>query len=161
MANYALVNNKGIVVQVTFVPNQYATTEEEGRNYLHSQGLSGNWVQTSFNTRANVHYTRTYQMVGSDVAYLKDIPDGGTPFRKNYANLGYKYDPTRDAFIPPKSVVYSSWVFDEATCTWIPPVPYPEDFHKNLYHWDEPNKKWSYVMPLDDYLKTLPTSPSS
>jgi len=160
MANYALISNRGIVIQVTYVPDQYAATEADGKNYLHSLGLVGNWVQTSYNTRANVHYTRTPQMIGSDIAYIKDVPDNKTPFRKNYAQIGYKYDPTRDAFIPPRTSVYPSWVFDEATCTWVPPIPYPEDYRTSIYHWDEANTKWLFIMTIEDYVKTLPTTPS-
>jgi hypothetical protein len=54
------------------------------------------WKQTSYNTRGGVHLT------------------GGTPFRKNFAGKGYKYDEDRDAFIPPKP--FNSWVLNEDTC---------------------------------------------
>ena len=40
--------------------------------------------------------------------------------RKNFAGIGYSYDPVRDAFIPPKPD--DSLGFDEETCTWIAPV---------------------------------------
>ncbi len=63
------------------------------------------WKQTSYNTQANVHSL------------------GGTPFRKNYAGIGYTYDEDRDAFIPPKP--YASWVVNETTCVWEAPVAYP------------------------------------
>ena len=63
------------------------------------------WKKTSYNTQANVHSL------------------GGTPFRKNYAGIGYTYDEDRDAFIPPKP--YASWVVNETTCVWEAPVAYP------------------------------------
>jgi hypothetical protein len=63
------------------------------------------WKQTSYNTQANVHAL------------------GGTPFRKNYAGIGYTYDEDRDAFIPPKP--YASWVVNETTCVYEAPVAYP------------------------------------
>ena len=44
---------------------------------------------------------------------------GGTPYRKNYAGLGYTYDAARDAFIPPKPS--NDATLDEATCQWIVP----------------------------------------
>ena len=44
----------------------------------------GQYIQTSYNTKAGVHV------------------QGGTPLRKNYAAVGYTYDSERDAFIPPK-----------------------------------------------------------
>jgi len=63
------------------------------------------WKKTSYNTIANEHSL------------------GGTPFRKNYAGIGYTYDEDRDAFIPPKP--YASWVVNETTCVWEAPVAYP------------------------------------
>jgi hypothetical protein len=58
--------------------------------------------------------------------------------RKNYAGIGYTYDEERDAFIPPKP--YDSWVLDEETCIWGPPIEYPSDGLQ--YVWDEPNVSW-------------------
>jgi hypothetical protein len=69
------------------------------------------WVQTSFNSS----------------------------IRKNYAGIGYTYDPQRDAFIPPKPPV-PSFVLDESTCRWVPPVPYPSDGQN--YYWDEASLAW-------------------
>ena len=59
-------------------------------------------------------------------------------FRKNYAGIGYTYDETRDAFIPPKP--YDSWILDEETCRWRAPVPYPTD--GLLYGWNEETIQW-------------------
>jgi hypothetical protein len=63
---------------------------------------------------------------------------GGTPFRKNYAGIGFTYDPVRDAFIPPQP--FASWLLDEQTCQWNPPTTYPDD--GNMYAWDEPTTSW-------------------
>lgn len=60
----------------------------------------GEWIQTSYNTYAGQH------------------PED-RPLRKNYAGIGYTYDPTRDAFIPPKPA--DDWVLNEETCRWDPP----------------------------------------
>jgi len=69
---------------------------------------------------------------------------GGTPFRKNYAGIGYSYDPDRDAFIPPKP--YPSWVLDEITCLWSAPTAMPDDGKR--YNWDEATTAWvEFVMP--------------
>jgi hypothetical protein len=76
------------------------------------------YIQTSFNTRKGVHVL------------------GGTPLRKNYAAIGYTYDRERDAFIPPQPS--STWILDEFTCTWEPPIPCPGD----EYAWDEKNQIW-------------------
>lgn len=72
--------------------------------------FGGTWVQTSYNGR----------------------------IRKNYAGVGFTYDPARDAFIPPNPG-YPSWTLDEATCQWVPPVPMPQD---GLYVWNEEQQEW-------------------
>jgi len=59
-------------------------------------------------------------------------------FRKNYAGIGYTYDATRDAFIPPKR--YASWILNQDTCRWEPPVAYPTDSKR--YDWDEETISW-------------------
>ncbi len=61
--------------------------------------------------------------------------------RKNYAGIGYAYDPTLDAFIPPKP--FPSWTLDEDTCLWNPPVAYPTD--DKLYNWNEATQTWDEV----------------
>lgn len=87
------------------------------------------WVQTSYNTRGGVHY-------GPD-----GKPDGGEALRKNYAGIGFSYDASRDAFIPPKP--YPSWALDEDTCLWAAPVPYPQDSKE--YVWDDAAGAWMEV----------------
>ena len=81
---------------------------------------AGEWIQTSYNTQGGVHLL------------------GGTPLRKNYAGIGYTYDRTRDAFIPPQP--FSSWTLNEQTCLWDAPTPYPIDDKR--YRWDEPTTSW-------------------
>ncbi len=67
--------------------------------------------------------------------------NGGTPFRKNYAGIGYTYDQTRDAFIPPKP--YPSWVLNETTCLWEAPVAKPDD--GQAYTWNEIEQQWEII----------------
>jgi hypothetical protein len=71
--------------------------------------------------------------------------NGGTPLRKNYAGIGFTYDRTRDAFIPPQP--FASWVLDEQTCLWGAPVAMPTD--GNNYMWDEANKAWEQVSEVE------------
>jgi hypothetical protein len=59
--------------------------------------------------------------------------------RKNYAGLGYRYDSELDAFIPPKP--FQSWILDEESCSWISPIPYPED--NQQYIWNELDTSWA------------------
>lgn len=61
--------------------------------------------------------------------------------RKNYAGIGYTYDEQRDAFIPPKP--FTSWVLNEESCNWEPPVPYPAD--GQMYRWDESAVNWILI----------------
>lgn len=56
--------------------------------------------------------------------------------RKNYAGVGFSYNESLDAFIPPKP--FESWVLDEDTCTWEPPIPKPE----GNYSWQEKDLNW-------------------
>jgi hypothetical protein len=69
----------------------------------------------------------------------KQTRDDG--FRKNLAGVGYIYDATRDAFIPPQP--YSSWTLNETTCLWDAPTPMPVDGQR--YQWDEPTTSWVLI----------------
>ena len=71
--------------------------------------------------------------------WLETKMDGS--IRKNYAGVGFTYDATRDAFIPPKP--YSSWTLDEDTCLWEAPVAYPSD--DKMYKWNETDQQWDEV----------------
>jgi hypothetical protein len=64
-------------------------------------------------------------------------------YRKNYAGIGSTYDEERDAFIPPKP--YASWMLNEETCLWEPPIPYPEG--DGMYTWDEETTSWVEFVP--------------
>ena len=124
MAHFAKLGTGNIVEKVEVISNDVATTEQTGVEFL--QNLYKDravWKQTSYNTRGGEH--------------LLD----GTPFRKNYAGIGYKYDQTRDAFIPPKP--FNSWTLNEDTCLWKAPVDKPTDGQK--YTWNETNQTWDLI----------------
>jgi hypothetical protein len=120
MAHFAQLNENNIVIQVITAGDEYEETGEE----LYAQIAGGVWKRTSYNTKAGVH------------------SNGGTPFRKNYAGIGYTYDGTRDAFIPPKP--YDSWIIDEETCIWVAPISYPND--GEIYVWNEESLAWDVVI---------------
>ena len=82
----------------------------------------GTWLQTSYNTRGNVHY-------GQD-----GEPDGGVALRGNYAGVGYTYDATNDVFYAPKPI-FASWSLHSSTWIWEAPITYPDD--DKMYYWDE------------------------
>ena len=128
MAHFAKLGVGNIVERVAVVNNDVATTEQAGIDFLNTLYKTRDaWKQTSYNTREGVHIL------------------GGTPFRKNYAGVGYTYDQTRDAFIPPKP--FNSWTLNEATCLWEAPVAKPELTQEqidnnNYYIWNEETKQW-------------------
>lgn len=118
MSHFALLNDNNIVIAV-----MRGRQEDDGLENELSARTNQTYKQTSYNTQGGIHAL------------------GGTPFRKNYAGLGYTYDEARDAFIPPQP--YPSWLLDEATCRWEPPVPYPAD--GGLYTWNETLQQWEQV----------------
>lgn len=93
----------------------------------------GQWIQTSYNTRGGVHYKPNTN---------EPSEDQSKALRKNYAGIGYTYDTTRDAFIPPQP--FNSWTLNEDTCLWDSPVPYPED--EKMYKWNEDLVNWEEVI---------------
>ncbi len=121
MAHFAKLGIGNKVLEVHVVSNDVAITEQAGIDFLNSlYGTNDVWKQTSYNTIKGEHLL------------------GGTPFRKNFAGIDWKYDQTKDAFIPPKP--YASWVLNETTCQWDAPVAYPEDGQS--YSWNETTKQW-------------------
>ena len=121
MAHFCKLGIGDKVEQVEVVSNDVATTEQAGIDFLNNlYGTNDVWKQTSYNTLGGVHL------------------NGGTPFRKNYAGIGYKYNETRDAFISPKP--HTSWTLNETTCLWEAPVVKPDD--GQFYDWNETNQTW-------------------
>ena len=131
MAHFAKLGVGNKVLRVTVVSNDVATTERAGEEFL--QNLHGSrdvWKQTSYNTIGGEHKL------------------GGTPFRKNYAGVGFTYDEVRDAFIEPKP--YDSWTLNETTCQWEAPVSKPiltqeQLDNMNNYIWNEETQTWDLV----------------
>lgn len=87
MAHWAEIDENNIVLRVLVGDNE-DPNGDEGYQWL-IDNLGGNWIKTSYN--GNI--------------------------RKNFANVNYVYDETRDAFIPPKPNGVG-WVLNEATCRW-------------------------------------------
>lgn len=114
MAHFAELDANNVVLRVIVVHNNELMEggqESEAKGIAFCQSLfGGNWVQTSYNAN----------------------------FRKNYAGIGYTWDSTRDAFIPPQP--FPSWVINEGTCQWQAPTPMPTDGKK--YSWDEATTSW-------------------
>ena len=127
MAHYAKVEN-GIVTQV-IVAEQDFIDLISNENDL--------WVQTSYNTRGGIHYKPNTNDPSEDQSKA---------LRKNFAGVGFTYDTTRDAFIPLK--LYNSWVLNEETCLWEPPIKLPVSSGK-YYVWNEEKINWEEII-IDD-----------
>tara|TARA_R110000868_G_scaffold291055_1_gene551379 strand:+ start:2118 stop:2489 length:372 start_codon:yes stop_codon:yes gene_type:complete len=120
MANFAQLDENYIVTEVIVVNNETINNlpfpESEPAGVAFLQLLFGSttvWKQTSYNAN----------------------------FRKNYAGIGYTYDPVLDAFIAPQP--YPSWLLNTTTCQWQAPAPYPDD--GKTYIWDEATLSWVLV----------------
>jgi hypothetical protein len=122
MASFARINkNTNKVEQVIAVSNNdcgggdFPQSEPIGQHFINDiLKLEGRWLQTSYNSN----------------------------FRKRFAGIEGSYDPDRDVFLPPKR--FNSWLLDEKTLDWIPPVPYPDD--GKYYTWNEEKVRWDEVI---------------
>ena len=123
MGHFAKVSN-GIVTRVIVAEADFFN------NFVDDS--PGQWIQTSYNTKGGVHYKPNTN---------EPSEDQSKALRKNYAGIGYTYDATKDAFIPPQP--FNSWVLNEDTCLWDSPVPYPED--GKLYKWNEEIVNWEVI----------------
>ena len=125
MSHFAEIDENNIVLRVIVAEQEFIDTG--------AVGDPSKWIQTSYNTRGGVHYGQDGQ------------PDDGIPLRKNYAGIGYTYDPALDAFIPPKP--YNSWILNTTAGQWEPPTPMPTD-QSTLWAWDEATVSWKeYTAP--------------
>jgi hypothetical protein len=132
MAHFAKLGVGNIVEQVIVISNDIATTEQAGVDFINQlYNTRDVWKQTSYNTKGGKYYN-------SD----NTLGDQSKAFRKNYAGVYFQYDQTRNAFIPPKA--YNSWILNETTCLWEPPVAMPEtELEANQYYsWNESIINW-------------------
>jgi len=137
MASFAKIENN-IVTTVVSVVNEVLKDsngieqEQLGINFLKTLYNEPNtiWKQTSYNTNGGIHLL------------------GGTPFRKNYAGIGFTYDETKDAFIAPKP--FNSWILNEDTCLWNSPIVVPkltqeQKDNNQYYKWNEEIQNWELI----------------
>lgn len=121
MAHYAFLDENNIVTEVIV-----------GRDEDDTTGGVTDWETWYGDFRGQVCKRTSYNTQGGVHRF------GGTPLRKNYAGIGYIYDVGRDAFIAPQP--YTSWILDEASCTWQAPQPHPND--GGYYVWSEEQLAW-------------------
>jgi hypothetical protein len=121
MAYFAKLGTGNIVEQVISINNAVITDA----NGVEQEQLGNDFINKLYNTRD----------VWKQTSYNNNI-------RKNYAGIGFHYDQTRDAFIPPK--FFNSWILNEDTCLWEAPVAMPtttlED--NQYYSWNESIINW-------------------
>ena len=124
MAHYAYLDENNIVTQVIVGKDETDIVLDENGNPYDWEVYYGA-KKTSYNTIAGVHIL------------------GGTPFRKNYAGIGYKYDESIDAFIEPKP--YASWNLNEDKCIWEAPIPMPNHIEGHIWMWNEELLDWESI----------------
>ena len=122
MAYFAILNENNIVTNVVKVSNNIAITEEAGITFLKY----------------------TYQ--GVHLNPLNRQPDGGTPIRGNYAEIGFIYNEEDDFFHKPRpldrnGLLCNSWNLSRLIYDWKPPVAYP-NIENTIFYWDEPTLSW-------------------
>lgn len=127
MSHYARVKN-GIVTNVI------VAEEDFFKSFIDNE--PGEWIKTSYNTRAGVHYQPDTNIPSEDQSKA---------LRKNFACVGFTYDAKLDAFIPPQP--FPSWKLNVDTCQWEPPIPYPTDLTTSgegdmMDKWDEASHSW-------------------
>ena len=128
MAHWAELDSNNVVVRV-LVGDNNDPAGDEGYQWL-IDNLGGTWVKTSYNAVGG-------KWRNPETNEITENPG----FRKNYAGIGYTYDADRDAFIAPKP--FNSWVLNEDTCLWNPPVAHPNDGQS--YIWNEETVSWDLV----------------
>ena len=124
MAHYAFINSNNIVTQVIVGRDEDDLAEgvTSWEDY-YGERMGQTCLRTSYNTIGDEH------------------TGGGTPFRGNYAGIGFKYDEDNDVFVPPQP--YASWTLN-ASYLWEAPLAYPED--GEVYVWNENRQEWEAVV---------------
>ena len=142
MAHFAKLGANGKVIQVLTMDNDKMLNadgvedETVGQQWLetHNNWPAQMWIQTSYNTQENQH------------------KNGGTPFRGNYAGIGYTWDEDDQIFWPKKP--YASWVKDTTTAQWKSPIgdapaltaeqesQNTNKTHSWSYIWNEEGQSW-------------------
>jgi hypothetical protein len=142
MAHFAKLGSNSKVIQVLTLDDKDMLNadgiedESVGQQYLeiHNNWPAQMWIQTSYNTSSNQH------------------KNGGTPFRGNYAGIGYTWDEDNNIFWPPKP--YASWVKHNESASWKSPIGDAPELtaeqtsqntagtHLWVHDWNEDNTTW-------------------
>ena len=142
MAHFAKISEENEVLQVLSMEDVHTAdsegveTESIGQQYLetHNNWPAHLWIQTSYNTHLNQHIL------------------GGTPFRGNYASVGYEWDQANNIFWTQKP--YTSWVKNTTTASWDSPIGAAPELTEEeatankRYYWNEANQSWDLTDPV-------------
>lgn len=114
MAHFAEIDENSVVIRVLVVPDEQ---EHRGQEFLRDDlQLGGRWIQTSFNNQ----------------------------IRKQYAGVGYSYNPVEDIFVAPQP--FLSWALDE-NYDWKAPIPQPNE---GSWYWNEEKQRWIEFPSIGD-----------
>ena len=110
MAHFAELDENNIVIRVCAVPDEQ---QHRGQEFLADDlNMGGHWIETSATNQ----------------------------IRKQYAGIGYTYDPEADVFIALQP--YPSWVLD-TNHDWQAPTPMPTE---GRWYWNEDSLEWVEVV---------------
>lgn len=149
MAHFAKISEQNEVLNVLAVDDKDTKNDNNqeiesiGQSYLetHNNWPAHLWIKTSYNTLQNTHRL------------------GGTPFRGNYAGIGYIWDPENNIFLPPKP--FPSWVKNIEEARWQSPIGDPPQLTEEQYNqyssgthdwnylWNEESQTWDLVNLFD------------
>ena len=112
-------------IENNIVTNVIVATQE----FINSGALEGEYLETTPGAYGGI-------------VYEEGNPTDKICLRKNCAGIGYTYNREKDVFIAPKPL--NSWVLNENTCIWEPPIPKPtEQLNENQYYfWNESIINW-------------------
>ena len=142
MAHFAKLGANSKVIQVLTLNNSDMLNadgvedEAVGQQYLerHNNWPAQMWIQTSYNTSSGTHKL------------------GGTPFRGNYAGIGFTWDEDNNIFYGKKP--YASWVLNTSDAQWHSPIgDAPDDLTDEEkaagthYEWNEGTGAWDKTTP--------------
>lgn len=126
MAHFAILDETDKVIEVICISNESMT---------NSDGIESEEI-------GRTHIKKIMSIFYPDIKDSQIVQTSiNNNIRKRYAGVGFSYNRIHDVFIQPKP--YKSWIFDENTLGWIPPIPPPADAEN--YYWDENNLNWKFI----------------
>ena len=120
MAHFAQLDENNVVTNVIVVSND----DTSDNNGVESEGIGVAFCQ---------------QLLGADTNWKQTSYNGN--IRVRYAGIGYSYNESLNAFVPPQP--YASWTLDNGTADWVSPLgaapalTAEQEAARSYYTWDE------------------------